>query len=90
METQKNTIGYYIQIKKDESLKGYFFYKIIRAKNGVVDFAKFLYLVFVMVLLLSALLELKTMYNVDIFPGVDTPFDNYQRIATESVSNNLL
>ncbi|MEI6880751.1 MAG: hypothetical protein EBZ58_07090 [Bacteroidetes bacterium] len=90
MEAQKNTIGYYIQLKKEESLKGYFFYKIIRAKNGMVDFAKFLYLVLVLVLLLSALLELKTIYNVDIFPGVDTPFDNYQRVASDAVSSNLL
>jgi hypothetical protein len=56
----------------------------------MVDFAKFLYLVLVLVLLLSALLELKTIYNVDIFPGVDTPFDNYQRVASDAVSSNLL
>ena len=45
-------------------------------KRQVLDFMKFLYLVFILVLILCALVELKNMFNVDIFPGIDTPVDN--------------
>lgn len=49
---------------------------LVQLKTHVLDFAKFLYAVLVLALLLVAVIELKHMFNVDIFPGVDTPFDN--------------
>lgn len=41
----------------------------------------FFYLVFIIGLTLAVLMELKTEYQIDIFPGIDTPFDDVYRDA---------
>lgn len=39
-------------------------------------FLKFTYLVSVLLLSAFAIIEIKAMYNLDLFPNIDTPFDN--------------
>lgn len=45
-----------------------------------------MYLLFIIGLLLAILLELKTAYQIDLFPGVDTPFDDVYRDAKNVLS----
>jgi len=42
----------------------------------IISFLKYLYIVFIIVLVLIATIELKRLYQIDVFPGVDTPIDN--------------
>ncbi|MCF8254629.1 MAG: hypothetical protein K9H61_00630 [Bacteroidia bacterium] len=44
----------------------------------VLDFAKFSYLALVPILLLFAVFEIKRIFTIDIFPGIDTPIDKAQ------------
>ncbi len=44
--------------------------------SEVLFFFKFTYLVSVLVLGIITIIELKNIYAIDIFPGIDTPFDN--------------
>lgn len=62
------------------------------SKGGkeIMDFAKYLYLVSVMVLLLCAVIELKHIFQVDIFPGIDTPFDNAYYAGKEQMGGQVL
>ena len=62
------------------------------SKGGkeIMNFAKFLYLVSVMVLLLCAVIELKHIFQVDIFPGIDTPFDNAYYAGKEQMGGQVL
>jgi hypothetical protein len=63
---------------------------VIQAKNQLIEFVKFVYLVAVLVLLVVAVIELKHIYNVDIFPGVDTPFDNIYYAGKENFGKGIL
>jgi|688.fasta_scaffold313111_2 hypothetical protein len=62
------------------------------SKGGkeIMNFAKYLYLVSVMVLLLCAVIELKHIFQVDIFPGIDTPFDNAYYAGKEQMGGQVL
>lgn len=62
------------------------------SKGGkeIINFAKYLYLVSVMVLLLCAVIELKHIFQVDIFPGIDTPFDNAYYAGKEQMGGQVL
>jgi hypothetical protein len=42
----------------------------------IISFLKYLYIVFIIVLILITTIELKRLYQIDVFPGVDTPIDN--------------
>ena len=44
--------------------------------NEVLSFLKYVYLIIVFTLTLYVVMELKHIYEIDIFPGIDTPFDN--------------
>lgn len=44
-----------------------------------------LYLTFIMVLLLCIVIELKSTYQIDLFPGLDTPFDNWYFNVKEDI-----
>jgi hypothetical protein len=43
-----------------------------------------------MVLLLCAVIELKHIFQVDIFPGIDTPFDNAYYAGKEQMGGQVL
>jgi|LakMenE01Jun11ns_1017448.scaffolds.fasta_scaffold9944237_3 hypothetical protein len=45
--------------------------------NELISFLKYLYLVFVLFLTFFSLIELKTLYSIDIFKFIDTPIDNF-------------
>lgn len=76
-----------IEIKRREAVHEFVNYKVKKATNNVLDFARYLYIVLVLVLFVAAILEIKTMYNIDIFQGVDTPFDNVERSMKKTVND---
>lgn len=58
--------------------------------SNVVSFIKYSYLVMVMLLLLCAVVELKHIFNIDLFPGIDTPIDNAYYAGTEQLGIHRL
>jgi len=64
--------------------------EIEKAKKELVDFAKYLYVVTILVLLVVAVLEIKRMYQIDLFPGIDTPFDNVYFAGKEQFGQGVL
>ena len=42
----------------------------------IVNFLKYLYIVFILTLIVIVAIELKHIYQIDLFPLVDTPIDN--------------
>jgi len=44
--------------------------------NELLDFLKYLYVVFILTLTLFVVIEIKHIYSIDVFPFVDTPIDN--------------
>ncbi len=65
-------------------------YQLQKSGKQVIDFAKFSYLAVVMILLLCAVVELKHIYNIDIFPGIDTPIDNAYFAGKDQIDGNIL
>ena len=47
-----------------------------------------LYLLFIAIFTIAVLLELKSEYNIDLFPGVNTPFDDAYFGIKERVTGN--
>lgn len=47
-----------------------------------------IYLIFIIGITLCVLMELKMEYQIDIFPGVDTPFDDIYRGAKNTMNGN--
>ena len=72
------------------SLKSRIGLQVSKGVKEIMDFAKYLYLVSVMVLLLCAVIELKHIFQVDIFPGIDTPFDNAYYAGKEQMGGQVL
>jgi hypothetical protein len=72
------------------SLKTRIGLQVSKGGKEIMDFAKYLYLVSVMVLLLCAVIELKHIFQVDIFPGIDTPFDNAYYAGKEQIGGQVL
>jgi len=72
------------------SLKTRIGLQVSKGGKEIMDFAKYLYLVSVMVLLLCAVIELKHIFQVDIFPGIDTPFDNAYYAGKEQMGGQVL
>lgn len=72
------------------SLKKRIGLQVSKGGKEIMDFAKYLYLVSVMVLLLGAVIELKHIFQVDIFPGIDTPFDNAYYAGKEQMGGQVL
>ena len=72
------------------SLKTRIGLQVSKGGKEIMDFAKYLYLVSVMVLLLCAVIELKHIFQVDIFPGIDTPFDNAYYAGKEQMDSSVL
>lgn len=64
--------------------------KINKFKQHVIDFAKFSYVIAVLALLIVAVIELKHIYQVDLFPGIDTPFDNMYYAGKEQFNKGVL
>jgi|DEB19_MinimDraft_2_1074335.scaffolds.fasta_scaffold23070_1 hypothetical protein len=50
---------------------------------------KFLYFVILAVMILAVLFEIKCIYHIDFFRGVDTPFDTYFYEAKNNVTGGL-
>jgi hypothetical protein len=44
--------------------------------NEILSFLKYLYVVFILLLCLYVIIEVKAYYQIDIIKGVDTPIDN--------------
>jgi hypothetical protein len=44
-----------------------------------------IYIIFIVGLTLAVLMELKIEYQIDIFPGIDTPFDDVYKEAKGSI-----
>lgn len=44
--------------------------------ESLKNFILLLYVLFVFILIGIIVIEIKHMYNIDIFPNIDTPFDN--------------
>jgi hypothetical protein len=42
----------------------------------IINFLKYLYIVFILALIVIVAIELKHIYQIDLFPFVDTPVDN--------------
>lgn len=63
---------------------------IKKGSKNLVDFAKYCYLTLVMILLLCAVVELKNIYHIDLFPGVDTPIDNAYFAGKDQLGINVL
>lgn len=57
-------------------------------KNDLILLMKFSYLVLVLVILVIAVIEVKHTFNIDLFPGIDTPFDNvyYANVGPNGIS----
>ncbi len=72
------------------SLKTRIGFQILKGSKEIMNFAKYLYVVSVMVLLLCAVIELKHIFQVDIFPGIDTPFDNAYYAGKEQMGGSVL
>jgi hypothetical protein len=64
-------------------------YQIRNYAKNLMDFARFSYLAIVMVLLLIVVVEIKNMYQIDIFPGIDTPIDNAYFAGKNELGNVL-
>lgn len=64
-------------------------YQIRKSAKSLLDFARFSYLALVLVLLLIAVVELKHMYQIDLFPGIDTPIDNAYFAGKNELDNIL-
>lgn len=60
-----------------------------KTSKQIVAFAKYSYIMFVFILLLCAIVELKRMFHIDLFPGIDTPIDNAYFAGKEDISNIL-
>jgi hypothetical protein len=58
--------------------------------GGLIDFAKYSYLALVLILVLISIIELKQIYQIDLFPGIDTPIDNVYFQGKDNVSNQYL
>ncbi|MDZ4668986.1 MAG: hypothetical protein SGJ00_14055 [bacterium] len=58
--------------------------------SGLIDFAKYSYLALVLILILISIIELKHVFQIDLFPGIDTPIDNAYFEGKDQVSNNFL
>lgn len=65
-------------------------YQIQIGSRNIIDFAKYSYLAVVMVLLLCAVVELKQIFHIDIFPGIDTPIDNAYFAGKDQIGGNTL
>jgi len=44
--------------------------------NELLNFLKYLYVVFILTLTLFVVIEIKHIYSIDVFPFIDTPIDN--------------
>ncbi len=75
---------------QENTFKARLGYEIEKGKKELVDFAKYLYVVAVLVLLVVAILEIKRMYQIDLFPGIDTPFDNVYFAGKEQFGQGVL
>lgn len=49
---------------------------IDKLKNDLKFFMAYTYMVIIAVVFLIAIIEVKNMFQIDLFPGFDTPFDN--------------
>jgi hypothetical protein len=45
--------------------------------NELISFLKYLYVVFILSLTLFAVIEVKTLYSIDVFRFIDIPIDNF-------------
>ncbi|MCF8429822.1 MAG: hypothetical protein K9G64_06790 [Bacteroidia bacterium] len=50
---------------------------------------KFLYFVILVIMILGVLFEIKCIYHIDFFRGIDTPFDTYFNAAKNNVTGEL-
>lgn len=80
--------GHLIQ-NQENTFKTRVGYEIEKGKKELVDFAKYLYVMAVLVLLVVAVLEIKRMYQIDLFPGIDTPFDNIYFAGKDQIGQVL-
>jgi hypothetical protein len=64
--------------------------KLIPFSNNFFDALKnvvlLVYLFLIVIMIGVIVIEVKHMYNIDIFPGIDTPFDNvyYQSLPSSN------
>ena len=45
--------------------------------NELISFLKYLYVVFILSLTLFVVIEVKTLYSIDVFRFIDIPIDNF-------------
>jgi hypothetical protein len=65
-------------------------YQLKNRSLELLNFAKYSYLAMVMILLLIAVVELKQIFHIDIFPGIDTPIDNAYFAGKDQFGSNIL
>jgi hypothetical protein len=58
--------------------------------QSAIEFAKYSYLALVFILLLCALVEIKSIFKIDLFPGIDTPIDNAYFAGKDQLELNVL
>ncbi|OYU97722.1 MAG: hypothetical protein CFE21_05385 [Bacteroidetes bacterium B1(2017)] len=89
MQTTKHLPGIRIS-ENPSSIKSRISHQIQLGSRNLIDFAKYSYLAVVMVLLLCAVVELKQIFHIDIFPGIDTPIDNAYFAGKDQLGGNTL
>lgn len=90
MKTISTLPGAYASEDSTISMKARIGESVLKGGKELISFAKYLYLVSVLVLLVCAVIELKHMFQVDLFPGVDTPFDNVYYAGKDAASQGVL
>ncbi|GAB1448986.1 MAG: hypothetical protein LCH37_00110 [Bacteroidetes bacterium] len=89
MKTISTLQGNYSNEGSSLSLKAKISVGVLKGGKELISFAKYLYLVSVLVLLVCAVIELKHIFHVDLFPGVDTPIDNVYYAGKDAASQGI-
>lgn len=73
-------------VKTEPTTLSDWFYSL---KLEFISLFKFSYLVFVLVILVVSIIEVKHEFKIDLIPGVDTPFDNmyYAQFGSNGIAN---
>lgn len=86
MKTLKSPIRIYEKETLTYNTKCVLKYKMGLLKAQLVDFLKYIYLMAVLALTIVIIIEVKHIFNIDLFQGMDTPFDNVYYAFTDGMA----
>jgi hypothetical protein len=75
-------------IRITEATKPSVLNKLSLMYQEAIRLIKYTYLVLVLVMICITIIELKHTYQIDIFPGIDTPFDNVYYAQKDQMNVN--